>query len=529
MNANPYRWQSNKPKPAIERTELREEMVGSLMRGYSYVLIGGHGMGKSVFLTQLEARLKQEHVELHTFAEKPSPLDVKSLRDRLAEALSVGHEDEVRLVFDRWFDRADARNVVLLYDDIDAYVEDGSTVVRDFLDAVEKARREQDRIGVVVAGGVGVERLRTKISSSFLGGAARKHLALFTPAQLAELAAPFEQAGRPLDGDTLATLRLLTGGIPALAVYGLESLWELDERSPQSLTGVYERFRDEQEFFIESIRAGIGIDDGDEIGAGALWDYIDENDPPHSAEKLLKKLPGGSSPTLLNKVLRLLSASGLLDLPDDPMDATTVPSIVRPPALSPTRRANRSEQLRRDLSLVAVRISRWSQDFYQSARGDAAPELVQERVFSAFLASNLEASGWRVDREVQQGPGFPDIKLSHPAFPGLPDAIIEVKIWPHNDYKEVHQQVVSYQLEGEASDQTLAVVMLAKHDKDGWASEYADVCLAGCELEASGVDLPRGATLVRATRMDGPGAGVPVDHLLLQLPKRRPERSTTDR
>jgi ABC-type transporter Mla maintaining outer membrane lipid asymmetry ATPase subunit MlaF len=60
MPPNPYSWQSHYPRHAVPRDALVTEVVQHLHRGASTKIIGGRGMGKSVLLHQLEARLQRE-------------------------------------------------------------------------------------------------------------------------------------------------------------------------------------------------------------------------------------------------------------------------------------------------------------------------------------------------------------------------------------------------------------------------------------------------------------------------------------
>ena len=520
--SNPYRWDDRHPSPAIAREELHRRMVPALRDGRSFALVAGRGMGKSVFVAQLQERLADDpSVKTVLFDERPQPLEVAACTAQLAAALDeTAAEASPAPLLKRFLARDGAPRLVLLYDEVDLYVARDSTVAVDFFAALENVRQTHaGKLGILVVGGVGVYHLDARVASPFLGRATSVQLEPFSLDELRQLAEPFAASGRPLDAATLEALRLLSGGNPLLVVYGLHHLFAEAAPSPAALRRVFTRFREDQHFFVESLYRGIGLEEEDTHGAGRLWRYLHENDPPYPTAELQESV-GNGSPLRLGRAVRLLTASGLIRIhgtaSDDPLYASCVPTVVRPPGLPESSRAHRAQQFDADLRRLLTRLVRWSLDFYVDRRGDRAPELVPEKVFSAFLAAGAEEAGWRVEREAARGPGYSDIQLSHPRFPSFSDAVIEVKVWPRAGYQNAHDQVVSYQVDGSGSEQALAVVMLSKPQADDWPSRYRADCLAGAavtELDAS--DCPSTAIL-EAKRDDGAA----VRHYLVELPKR---------
>ncbi len=57
VRRNPYDWQSHRPRVEIPRADA-ERIAGMLAEGGSAVVLGGRGMGKSVFLHQLREVLE---------------------------------------------------------------------------------------------------------------------------------------------------------------------------------------------------------------------------------------------------------------------------------------------------------------------------------------------------------------------------------------------------------------------------------------------------------------------------------------
>ena len=62
---NPYDWTQQNPQVELSRPELAATVEG-LRRGRSFILLAGRGMGKSVFLRQLQRELERSP-DVHVF------------------------------------------------------------------------------------------------------------------------------------------------------------------------------------------------------------------------------------------------------------------------------------------------------------------------------------------------------------------------------------------------------------------------------------------------------------------------------
>ncbi|MCP4654103.1 MAG: hypothetical protein GY856_01660 [bacterium] len=87
---NPYNWQSHRPQVEIPRTEVGR--LSELLRSNgSAVVLGGRGMGKSVFLGQLKAELERDPETRVVLFEAPPPaLTVEACFDILARCRAHG-------------------------------------------------------------------------------------------------------------------------------------------------------------------------------------------------------------------------------------------------------------------------------------------------------------------------------------------------------------------------------------------------------------------------------------------------------
>ncbi len=234
---NPYDWQSHHPRVEIPRAEA-DRIAGMLAGGGSAVVLGGRGMGKSVFLQQIQTALEQDAGTRVVLISAPPPeLTVRACLDELAEALGVagGHSRCIRIL-DAYFGRGDVpERLVLLFDEFDRYAEKSGASAnppgRGFFNDLEAARRDTPGLGAMATGSLGVFVVRDVLGSSFLSRAYHTHLAPFRRSHEDVLARPFADRGEALDVGAVDALHLATGGIPALVTYGLQQLWLL-ERIP---------------------------------------------------------------------------------------------------------------------------------------------------------------------------------------------------------------------------------------------------------------------------------------------------------
>jgi hypothetical protein len=259
---NPYRWDSHVVSPEVElaRPELLESTARRLLRGGSVVLLGGRGLGKSVFLRQLEQHLRAQPGVAVFLLE---PAGVRSLTGALTELVRVlglpvrpgaAPPATAQEVIEQFlYKQPETRSVILLFDGVEAYVlgeeGQGGGLARLWFDHLEAVRRNLPRLGVLVAGGRGVRLLRHPLGSAFLSRACRVKLPPLSVEQLAHLARPFAEAGRPLSPESLEALRLASGGNPARATWLLEQLWEAEAQGPEAVAAASARFQREHPAF----------------------------------------------------------------------------------------------------------------------------------------------------------------------------------------------------------------------------------------------------------------------------------------
>lgn len=417
--------------------------------------------------------------------------------------------------------------MVLLYDELDHYVDSTSTA-KSFFNALAKAHETfPNQIGILVAGGLGVYKLQAEIGSDFTNGALFEHLTSFERHALTELAEPFQgKRGKQLGEQVIDAIYAFSGGNPRIATYMLHECWKQQgELDATTILTISDHFRQHTEFK-EDVLRGLGISDP-ESDANKVWSYIDQRDSPYQRSDLLRTTQ--VSALAVDRSLKLLNASGVIrvhgSVDAEVLDAERIPSLLRP--LTPREYVEPAEQtlsrvelFDRDITPALGYIHRWGLGFY---RDKDKKELVPEWVFAVFLASQLDRAGWHADCEAMQGPGFIDIKLRHPCFPDAPAAIIEVKLWSNRDKKTVHKQTVDYL--SEPGEPCMAVVMIGSQalSREEMKNQYRADCLPENEY-AVAEDNKDPAPLVAklmATKKAGDGADIPVRHYVLNLPRRR--------
>ncbi len=342
------------------------------------------------------------------------------------------------------------------------------------------------------------------LGSPFLSRAKRFRMESFGPEDIYTLSS---QISPPLEDDVLETLRIASAGVPALAVYALGVLWDSSElRTPQGLIVVFERFsRDHRAFFRDAWRAVRAV-------AAAQVDAVLDLVVEYSGEvpqEALEAVPAAADlefyPT---DIVELLAAAGMIRLGSD---SGADPVVAWPTTSVLARRAGGSlssleERLVRDVAAAMSLVHQSAVDFRKGSG------LVEEKVFSATLGIALTGTGWTFHREKQQGPGRTDLHLRRSGQQG--HAVVEVKIWPRNDYRQVHEQVVGYHT---ADSQALLVVMVVPS-----ASVDADTYLAevlGGRGEVRDVP-PDMLALIRAPFVTPEGGSGVVHHLVVRVPVR---------
>lgn len=522
--ANPYDWQRHDPKVQVSRSAL-PEVVDCLRRGGGAVVLGGRGMGKSVFLQQVKAELEQSpEVRVILFASPPTDLTVGTCLKALARELEVPVEDALdpRDLLEQYLSRDGAPlHLVLLYDELDAYGRaPGDPPGRRFFNGLEAARREIPRIAVLAAGSLGVFVFRDVLGSSFLSRAARFLLSPFERSELHSLSSPFSVLEEALSEEVLDALQLASGGHPALTTYGLQRLWEASSLSVWSVTDAFIRFREIHREFLRDLSLSFS-DPGLSEAPQRVWDLVQAKSGAVSRTELQAACGSPSGPLRLDfmDVLDLLQATGLVrvtgsPVSDDPVSAWPIPSILSLPRTgSPV--SSLRERLSRDLADVLAWLHAVGADFFRS--GTQEKVLVPEAVFSGSLSMVLRARGWEVEREAESAAGRTDLKVWRQ---GSGDrGVVEVKIWGRNDYRDVHHQLESYWTAGVLAG---AVVMLTDAEIGDWPEIYRRECLGSGALEVELVSRPespvRACFVCRSTTADGFAATI--EHFLLRIPRR---------
>lgn len=277
MSPNPYKWQSHSPEEPVERRRLLDDLTTQLLKGCGLVLVGGRGMGKSVVLRQVEARLgARDDVRVVRISGRPPQGTIGACLSDLAQRLGL----EPPLTLDAgWMIQAllerepDLSAVVLLLDEIDQYARPSSTsepLARMWLNHLESVRRERSDFGVLAAGGLGLYYLKSVFGSTFIGRADWHYLSPFNEAELDLLAGHFERDGRPLSAPVVSALRLASGGIPALATFGLQELWTTEEPSEAAVARTFGSFKRKNRMFLKDVHDAVTHPDLSDVPARVL-------------------------------------------------------------------------------------------------------------------------------------------------------------------------------------------------------------------------------------------------------------------
>ncbi|MEE8526472.1 MAG: hypothetical protein V3T72_21260, partial [Thermoanaerobaculia bacterium] len=227
MATNPYNWQSHRPRVQIPRPDV-ELAAETLRNNGSAVVMGGRGMGKSVFLGQLKTELERTPgTRVLTIVGPPATLTVEACLAHLVQILEVPTTGGFYSleIFESYFARPGApERLVLLFDEFDRYAEKGDPSSqppgRGFFNDLEASRRELPRLGLLAAGSIGIFIFRDVLGSSFLSRALQLRLRPFARSEAAPLTTPFEERGEPLAEEVRDALFLASGGIPALLTFG---------------------------------------------------------------------------------------------------------------------------------------------------------------------------------------------------------------------------------------------------------------------------------------------------------------------
>ncbi len=529
---NPYDWQSHKPRIEIPRTEV-EQIAETLGHGGSAVVLGGRGMGKSVFLRQVRTVLERGgETRIVLISAPPPDLTVRSCLDKLADALGVaaGALDSRKIV-DAYFAQPDVpERLVLLFDEFDRYaarsaLSSADPPGRGFFNDLEATRRDVSELGVLATGSLGVFVARDVLGSSFLARALHIRLTPFERSDLDLLARPFAERGSALSDAVLDALHLASGSIPALLTYGLQQLW-VRERPPaeREVTAIYAGFRVAHGEYLRDLLRSVADPRLSEAPQRVLQRI--RSGPGPMPRAVLKEACGPTQGPLdldLVDVLHLLQAAGLVRLGgsiynDDPVEVHAITGILNlDTASAPASRWR--EHLLRDLETLLEKLHRSSADFFRPGRdrpGDGK-QLVPESVFAAQLGLGFELLGWRTEREAQSAAGRTDLKLRRNASREV--AVIEVKIWGRNDFDQAQRQIESYWTTEVAAG---AVVQITDAEIPDWHERYRHRCLDAPGLTVETQPMPESpiAAKLVCTSSTADGMTVMVDHYLLRLPRR---------
>jgi len=526
---NPYDWRRHRPRVEIIRPGV-DDVAADLGRGGSAVLIAGRGLGKSVFLRQLQSRLEREPgVVPVLLSAPPAELTVRELIRELARRLEVdaGDASGVHEVFQKWLDeRGSGQRAVLLYDELDRYGKSAASPAhppgRDFFNNLELARRDFPELGALAAGSIGVFNFRDSLGSSFLARANRIRIHPFDLDDMSRLTRPFSEQGRPLSGEVLEALFLATGGNPALVTYGLESLWPQPSAGVDEVTEIYAGFRLEHAEFLNDFQRSFS-DPALSEAPQQIWELIQKAEGPisHADLEAASQSKNGILRLDFRDVLDLLEAAGLVRIAGsvaaDPVTVRPIASILSLPR-TPSTAARIADRLRSDLGHLLARLHASAADFFRPGTGGGGKQLVPESVFASFLALGFELLGWQAVREAQSVAGRADLQLRWNGGEEL--AIVELKIWGRGDYRTAHRQAESYW-----SDQVAAgaVVMLTDSEISNWPRVYRESCLDPLHVT---VDEPPETSLPIRAQFECPsntvdGVAVRIDHFLVRVPRGR--------
>ena len=529
MVFNPYNWQSHKPSVQVPRPDV-DLAVETLLGNGSAVVMGGRGMGKSVFLGQVKAALERmPGTRALTLVAPPATLTVDACLAHLAKLLDVpAQSGSYSLeIFESYFARADApERLVLLFDEFDRYAEKGEPSTqppgRGFFNDLEAARRELPRLGLLAAGSIGIFIFRDVLGSSFLSRALHLRLRPFGRSEAALLAGPLEDRGTPLPEDARDALFLASGGIPALLTYGLQELWKLDrEVAPSDVTNVYRRFEARYGDYLRDLLSALS-DPRFSDAPLRVWEHVQEHAGRIRRADLERALakPSGVLKLTVTDALHLLETVGVARLEssalhDNPVAVYPIPSLLNLPSSSLVEDDLRGDFLR-DLQTLLAKLHRSSADFFRPGAGPDDKRLVPESVFAAHLALGFELLGWHSEREAQRGAGRTDLLLRRNGDEQV--VVLEVKIWGRNDYREAHRQVESYWTDDVAAG---AVVQLTDQVLGGWPDRYRSECLEPLRQAVGEVSIAGTPLAGRFTAsVSASGLNAEIDHFLLRLARR---------
>lgn len=526
--AGPYDWTRPRSPVTITRPAV-DRAIEVLLAGRGALLLAGRGLGKSSFLSEVASGLGRDpSVKVLRYREPPGiERTLDAILRRLARDLGVnapGVESFDDVLGEFLSRETTQQSVCLLFDEVDQYATpaDGEPLGRRLFNHLESCRQECDgRLGVLAAGGLGAYHLRSANASPFTARAERLRLPPFSVDEIGQLAEPFRSDGRDVDEPLRLALHHASGGNPALVTYGLQSLWPHDRPDISHVVEAFGRFAEVHGDFIDAFRRSAMNPDVSTVPERVLAE-VTRSPGRVSRARLAALCPPDADAAALVSVddaLDILACAGVVSITgsirSDPVIARPIHSVLTLPARDASAAPTTLQaRLVHDLERLLVHMHAVAPDFFRAERGQPK-QIVPEAVFCATLAIAMEAMGWAVvEREATLGAGRTDLKASHPAFEGE-CAVVELKIWPRNDYEDLHRQIEGYWSRGVTA---AAGVMLSDRDASGWPDEFVRKCLSRPDLDvqpAATVAPIAAAFDVRSTTPDG--ARTLVRHLLLRL------------
>jgi hypothetical protein len=518
MATNPYRWQHDQPAHVVAREALVGKIEDHLRRGVAVKLIGGRGMGKSVLLRQIQARFADEPDTRALLVPRPAPEGtlaayVQDISARLGLAALT------RTTLDAVMEAAAERGIsrlILLVDEADQYVLMSPTgdLARTWFNHIEALRKAwMGRIAVVVAGGLGLLHLGHVLGSGLVSRAETCVAERFTFEELRHLADPFARQGEALSDDVLQTLEALSGGNPALATYGLEQLWTSSGEPIPVLREVFGEFASRHHDFLRAVHDAVSHR-GLVKAPGRILQIVRQRAGSVPQQELRDACAADDPPVSVLQAIQLLQAAGLVGVTSsvhaDPLQIHPIASIANLPT-EPAAALDPADRLDADVAAVLAQLHRFGRDFH----GKQA--LLEEQVFSSLLATGLALLGWpAVDREAVQSAGYADLRVGMTRDGVHGHALIEMKLWPRNDYKDLQSQLDAYRVSNTVH--TIGV-MVGVREVAGWADDYERECLA--RHAASRRPTPPDLVGCWHVETTNPTTGLPrTTHYLVQIPKR---------
>jgi hypothetical protein len=412
IDDNPYDFNGHNVERPIPRSDLLEEIKKELLheRGSGY-LLGGKGMGKTVFLSQLRQALEPDCTVV-TFERAPGKRTIDEAKRALIEGLVETcsgadgdlperlrslemHPDSQKILYEYLDRKSDLRTLVLLYDELDTYTRP-KEFGQQWFGIIEQARKKKsNRLKVFAAGSLSVFLALDGLGSPFRSASRRFILQPISRAELSMLAERFGETGQDIKDDILDAIMLHSGGNLRNATYGLQKLWRKLPVELQAVVELYDSFRKVDEG-LRHTRRTIASTSVSKLPL-LFWTAILKSNGSLEEAQVNSIRADGEGGLYLEPqdVLDLLVSAGLVEVLSSvdsyPIQVRAIPSVVsfdprvgEDRTVKPTLR----EQLVADLREVLGSLHSYTLDLVKGGK------VAEERIFSMFIASNLRSRGW---------------------------------------------------------------------------------------------------------------------------------------